>query len=716
MRKVVVFISFLGVCVNIKSQITGVVTDESGNPIQDAWVYVYGTNIFTKTDNSGYYSLSLVSPAAPRYIVVAEKEGYFIAREGDVDIPSTVNLVLEEKNLAHSYKTQILDCRLCYLIDHKKIDSIPKEPSPDAVLDTTLYPSFVKPYLESGKYMDKDNSDIQVLAQEILYSIPESDKTKQTEVAKAVYLWVVKNINYDLMNRYPGDVTCGNWQTVNGGWGKNFADWCYLPSEVIEGGRAICIEYERFTATLLRALSIPARPAPLGAHPVTQWWVQLPDGSGYWANMETSRGHLYYEEGDTLACFPSQPDSKIAFYSPNADAPIHNDWDLNNPCLWREVTEAGGVKLKHTQEELSIAQQLVGEFENTGKIEYYAEPPPPNEPYYEVWSRGFQVDLSTLKDQKSMILSFPLFINNEYNQTIDYAFFINHPEWVKRKWIDTLKDGRTGVKLPMFYAEVEFKPISFKDITLKNPSFEEGETLPSEWETFSTGGISEFSLSSDALEGEHSGYIRRESQGVSYFYQSFPVEEGDVIRIDGWIKLNNVEASVTINCIFYGDYDNPPPYPGTYPRLSGTQGWTKVWGSFYAPLNTDSAKIACTIVGEGEVWFDDLKITVSHGSETGIKENIKEKGLELMVYPNLFKSSVVINYRLKEKGNAEINIYDVTGKVVKTFINNSCKPGNYRIVWDGRDESGKEVPSGIYFCRFKTQNVSMQEKIIKLLR
>ena len=694
------------------AEIRGMVRDSSGDPVERAMVYIYGEDIYTLTDESGYFTLSGIAPAAPRYILCAEKERYFIAREGNLDVPSDVNLFLEEYSHKESYKTQILDCRLCYLIDHRRIDTLVREPSEDAVLDISLYPDSVKPYLESGEYMDKDNPNIQALAQEILSSIPESDRTKQTEVARAVYLWVVKNIDYDLMNRYPGDITCGNWQTVNGGWGKNFADWCYLPSEVIEERRAICIEYERFAATLLRALSIPARPAPLGAHPVTQWWVQLPDGSGYWANMETSRGHLYYEEGDTLACFPSRPDSKIAFYSPNADAPIHNDWGLDNPCLWREVTEAGGARLKHTPEGLSTARALLTQFQNTGEVRYNEKPASPDTPHYEVYTRGFQVDLATAEAQKSLTISFPLFINNEYNQTIDYAFFTNHPEWVKRKWIDTLKDERTGVELPMFYAEIEFRPISFKDVTLKNLSFEEGEDTPSEWETFSTGGISEFSLSSDALEGEHSGYIRRESQGVSYFYQSFPVEEGDVIRIDGWIRTRDIKGSATIDCIFYGNYENPPPYPGTYPRTSQTHGWIKVWGTSYAPPGTDSARIACTIVGKGEVWFDGLKIIISHGSEKGIEE--RHPSSSLRPYPNPFTGSMVISYNLPVEERVNIEIYNSLGQRIKTLLGEKKPPGYHSLVWDGTDSSGRRVASGVYFCTLKAGNSVRIQKMLFL--
>ena len=611
MKKFLMFLLYFLVIAGIVvgAEIKGFVTDEYGNPIVNADVYIYGTDKWTKTDNWGYYIFSNITPHAPRYIICAEKDGYFIGRRGDINVTEdksmTVNITLERYKEDKSYKTQILDVRLCYLIEHKKIESAPIQPAENAVLGPHLYPESVRPYLKSGKYMDKNNPKIKKLAQQILLSVPEEKRTNQTEVAKAVYLWVVKNIDYDLMRRYPGDVTCGNWQTVNGGWGKNFANWCYLPQEVIEQKRAICIEYERLTATLLRALNIPARPAPLKAHPVTQWWVQLPDGSGYWTNMETSRGHIEYEKGNTYAGFPSRPDNLIAFWWPNSDAPIHNNWELKNPCLWREITEGGRASLEHTSNGLSRARMLLEEFKQTGRIKYKGPPVKPGQLSYEVYTRGFQVDLSTIGEQGRIKIYFPLFINNEYNATIDYAFWTNHPEWVERTWIEILANEKTVESLPLFYIEILLRPVRLKKSELMNPDFEKGIDFPDNWDRISIPqGNTIFSLSDDAKNGRYSACIENLGKGISSIKQSIFVEEGDVIRIDGWIKLENVQGVASIEVISSDNYD----IIRSYPMLIGTQGWTKVWNSVFIPPGVNNIEILCTLAGKGKAWFDDIKI------------------------------------------------------------------------------------------------------------
>ena len=604
-----IFSFYLMVASLLGGIIEGIVTDKNGIPIENADVYIYGTDKWTKTDNWGYYILSGIMPSTPRYIICAEKEGYFIGRKGNIDISEnksvTINIILEKYEENKFYKTQILDVRFCYLIDHKKVEFAPVQPAENAILDPNLYPDSVKPYLNSGKYMNKSNPKIVTVARQILLSVPEEKRTNQTEIAKAVYLWVVENIDYDLMKRYPGDVTCGNWQTVNGGWGRNFADWCYLPQEVIEQKRAICIEYERLTATLLRALNIPARPAPLKAHPVTQWWVQLPNGSGYWANMETSRGHIEYEKGNTFACFPSRPDHQIAFWWPNSDAPIHNNWELKNPCLWREVTEGGHASLEHTSNGLSRARMLLEEFKQTGRVKYKGPPVKPGQLSYEVYTRGFQVDLSTIGEQRKIRIYFPLFINNEYNTTIDYAFWTNHPEWVERTWTENLINEKTGESLPLFYIDIFLKPLRLKKSELMNADFEEGEDFPDKWEKVSIPESNAiFSLSNEAKEGRYSACIENLGNGISSIQQSISVEEGDVIRIDGWIKLENVKGTASIEVIFPGNYDNIH----SYPMLKGTQGWTKVWNSLFVPPGANNAIIRCTLAGMGKAWFDNIKL------------------------------------------------------------------------------------------------------------
>ena len=59
----------------------------------------------------------------------------------------------------------------------------------------------------------------------------------------------------------------------------------------------------------------------------------------------------------------------------------------------------------------------------------------------------------------------------------------------------------------------------------------------------------------------------------------------------------------------------------------------------------------------------------------------------------------------------ELFVYDVNGKIVKEFINTSMQPGNYKVVWDGTNQSGVLV---IYFYRIKAGSFIASQKMIFL--
>ncbi len=81
-------------------------------------------------------------------------------------------------------------------------------------------------------------------------------------------------------------------------------------------------------------------------------------------------------------------------------------------------------------------------------------------------------------------------------------------------------------------------------------------------------------------------------------------------------------------------------------------------------------------------------------------------------YPNPFNSQTVIGFSVAQKGVVELNIFDISGHKVKTLMNDFAAPGSYRLRWDGRDEKGRELPSGIYFYRLKSKSTTLTRRLI----
>jgi len=81
-------------------------------------------------------------------------------------------------------------------------------------------------------------------------------------------------------------------------------------------------------------------------------------------------------------------------------------------------------------------------------------------------------------------------------------------------------------------------------------------------------------------------------------------------------------------------------------------------------------------------------------------------------YPNPFNPVTKIAYSVKETGNVSLEIYNLKGQLVKTLVNNVQEAGVHTEIWNGTDDSGKSVASGVYFYKMKTQNYNSTKKMI----
>lgn len=86
----------------------------------------------------------------------------------------------------------------------------------------------------------------------------------------------------------------------------------------------------------------------------------------------------------------------------------------------------------------------------------------------------------------------------------------------------------------------------------------------------------------------------------------------------------------------------------------------------------------------------------------------------LQNYPNPFNPTTNIGFRISDFGLVKLTIYDLLGREVKILVNESLAPGSYRVEWDGRDEAGQPVSSGVYFYRLQAKNFGQMRKLILL--
>ena len=84
--------------------------------------------------------------------------------------------------------------------------------------------------------------------------------------------------------------------------------------------------------------------------------------------------------------------------------------------------------------------------------------------------------------------------------------------------------------------------------------------------------------------------------------------------------------------------------------------------------------------------------------------------------PNPFNPATTITYDVAAQGNVTIHIYDVSGRLVRTLVDTNKPVGRYTATWDGRDDRGSAVHSGVYFYRMDAPGYRSTAKKMMLLK
>ncbi|MCK4445955.1 MAG: T9SS type A sorting domain-containing protein, partial [Candidatus Marinimicrobia bacterium] len=85
-------------------------------------------------------------------------------------------------------------------------------------------------------------------------------------------------------------------------------------------------------------------------------------------------------------------------------------------------------------------------------------------------------------------------------------------------------------------------------------------------------------------------------------------------------------------------------------------------------------------------------------------------------YPNPFNPQTTIKYEVSQTGPIEVAIYNTIGQRICTLMRDYTQPGNYQVIWNGKNDAGEQVPSGIYFYQLRTVEFGILTKKMILLR
>ncbi|MCK4328680.1 T9SS type A sorting domain-containing protein [candidate division WOR-3 bacterium] len=151
---------------------------------------------------------------------------------------------------------------------------------------------------------------------------------------------------------------------------------------------------------------------------------------------------------------------------------------------------------------------------------------------------------------------------------------------------------------------------------------------------------------------------------------------------------------------------------GEYERI----GYADAQG--YVTYRTDYEFTDRNLKNDVTYWY---KLTVecvdgtdSFGPVSATPGDRLSPSVSFQIYPNPFKGTTKIEYTLSENCHVSLNIYDYSGRIVRTLVDADESVGLHISTWDGKDSDGIEVTAGAYLCLMSSNGVSCTKKIMVL--
>ena len=136
------------------------------------------------------------------------------------------------------------------------------------------------------------------------------------------------------------------------------------------------------------------------------------------------------------------------------------------------------------------------------------------------------------------------------------------------------------------------------------------------------------------------------------------------------------------------------------------------WSLLLSGLNVGDTITATT----SDINLNTSEFSLNHVVSTGPAIDDETSSTEnlLKVSPYLFVNSVEISFKVENREGVRVDIYDLSGKLIKPLVNEILNPSIYSVSWDGTNISGIRMPAGIYLCNFETPSIRTSKKLMKI--
>ncbi len=144
------------------------------------------------------------------------------------------------------------------------------------------------------------------------------------------------------------------------------------------------------------------------------------------------------------------------------------------------------------------------------------------------------------------------------------------------------------------------------------------------------------------------------------------------------------------------------------------------FGADMAPLIDDTPSTQALLLQRVIGWLDDgLASAVVRNPIDDAEAASVPRGFELQQnYPNPFNAGTIIPFTITgpASGDVTLEIFNILGRRVITLVEDRLEPGRYQVTWDGRDETGRSLASGVYLYRLTVNDGQITARQMVLVK
>lgn len=116
-------------------------------------------------------------------------------------------------------------------------------------------------------------------------------------------------------------------------------------------------------------------------------------------------------------------------------------------------------------------------------------------------------------------------------------------------------------------------------------------------------------------------------------------------------------------------------------------------------------------LGRGMIGSAAIEVLLENLIVANGEEQLTSPVLRLSNHPNPFSGETTLSFELKAPGKVQISIYNLRGQKVRDLLETELPGGSQQIAWNGLDNEGSAVASGLYFCRLQAGGKTMQKRM-----